>query len=227
MANGRTGQVFIEAFDIGVATTMGGELIELELDGEHVQTYAVRINGLTGPDKYQGLVPISMSEPEDAFQEDIVPQIVISRSSMTPAMERWFPGGRAYMVPAANAKMVPGPGGKRMMPTIVEEKTWARPYEIMYDIHLRARLRAQADLMLRHVGRFYWAYGQVFLKDSEGEERGYMAFADSYDPLSELTDVADRLQGHTISMRVEGELDFDEPRLMPTTPNYVVGTEHR
>lgn len=70
--------------------------------------------------------------------------------------------------------------------------------------------------MFLHVGRIFWAYGQVFLRDSEGDERGYYAFSDSVPNLSEIADVADRLQGHTISLRVEGELDFHEPFLMPT-----------
>lgn len=225
MANGRTGQVFVEDFDVGIATTMGGELIEVDLDGEHVQCYAVRIPGVTGPDEYQGLVPINMSEPEDAFQEHVLPQIVISRGSMNPQMHRWFPGGWEYQVPASTARQVVGPDGVTMMPTQVEKKWWSYPYEIMYDVHLRARLRVQADRMLRHVGRFFWAYGQVFLTDSEGDERGYYAFVDSYDNLAELTDVTDRLQGHTISMRVEAELDFNEPFLMPTTPNLTITAE--
>jgi hypothetical protein len=225
MANGRSGQVFLEDFDIGMATTMGGELIEIDQDGERVQVYAVNIAGVTGPDEYQGLVPISMSEPEDAFQEQILPQIIISRGSEIPQMNRWFPGGREYQVPASNAQEVIGPDGVTKMPNRVERKWWTLPFEINYDIHLRARQRAQADLMWRHVGRFFWAYGQVFLTDSEGDERGYYAFVDSNDPLGELTDVADRLQGRTISMRVEAELDFDEPHLMPTTPGYRVSTE--
>lgn len=225
MAGGRTGQVFLENFDVGIATTMGGELIEIEQDGEKVQVYAVKINGVTGPDEYQGLIPISMSEPEDAYQEHLLPQIIISRGSVTPAMNRWFPGGWEYQVPAAKAKMVVGPDGVTKMPTIVERKWWTYPYEIAYDVHLRARLRVQGDRMWRHVGRFFWAYGQVFLTDSEGEGRGYYAFVDSNDDLAELTDVADRLQGHTISMRVEAELDFNEPHLMPTTPNYSLNVE--
>jgi len=227
MGGGRTGQVFIEDFDVGVATTMGAELIEIELDGERVRCYGVRIDGVTGPDEYQGLVPVNMSEPEDAFQEHLLPQIIVSRGSMTPQMNRWQPGGHEYQVPASNAQSVVGPDGVTRMPTMVERKWWSYPFEISYDIHLRARLRLQADRMLRHVGRFFWAYGQVFLRDSEGDERGYYAFADSYDNLQELADVADRLQGHTISMRVEAELDFNEPHLMPTTPNFSLSVEQK
>jgi len=225
MVNGRTGQVFLENFDIGIATTIGGELIEVELDGERVQTYAVRVEGVTGPSKYNGLVPIGMSDPEDAYQAHLIPEIIISRGAVAPQMSRWHPGGHEYQIPASNAKSVIGPDGRTQMPNLVERKWWTYPYEISYDIHLRARLRAQADRLLRHVGRHFWAYGQVFLCDSEGDERGYYAFVDSYDSLSELTDIADRLQGHTISMRVEAELDFNEPHIMPTVNKMTLRTE--
>lgn len=227
MAGGRTGQVDLEAYDVGIATTIGGKLVEVEKDGERIQTYAVEIVGVAGPHEYHGLIPIVMADPEDAYQENLLPQIVISRGSVVPQMNRWHPGGHEYQVPASTAKMVLGPDGKTLMPTMVERKWWTYPFEIAYDVHLRARLRVDADRMLRHVGRFFWAYGQVFLRDTEGDERGYYAFVDSFDNLSELTDVADRLQGHTISMRVEAELDFDEPHLMPTTPNYKLGVEHK
>jgi len=205
-----------------VATTIGSELINIERDGELVQTYAVGIEGVTGPDEYQGLIPVSMADPEDAFQEQFLPQIVISRGSITPAMARWFPGGYEYQVPAVNAKWIDGPGG-RQLPDKIEKKYWTLPFEITYDLHLRARLRWQADLMLQYVGRYYWAYGQIFLIDSEGEERGYYAFVESVDNLSEITDIADRLQGHTISMRVEAELDFQEPVILPTSSRISLG----
>jgi hypothetical protein len=222
MADGRTGRVRLEDFDVGVATTIGSVLVNIERDGELVQTYAVGIEGVTGPDEYEGLIPVSMADPEDAFQDQFLPQIVISRGAISPAMARWFPGGFEYQVPARNAEQIPGPGG-RSMPTLVEKKYWTYPFEITYDLHLRAKLRWQADRMLFHVGRYYWAYGQIFLRDSEGEERGYYAFAESIDSLSEITDIADRLQGHTISLRVEAELDFQEPVVLPTSNRVNIG----
>jgi hypothetical protein len=225
MANGRTGQVQVEDFDIGVATTIGSELINVEHDGELIQVYAVRIEGVTGPDEYQGLIPVIMSDSEDAFQAQLLPQIVVSRGAITPQMNRWFPGGREYQIPAPGSPQVPVPGTNRTMSKRVEKKWWTLPFEISYDLHLRARLRWQANKMFKHVGRFFWAYGQVFLKDSENEERGYYAFVESIDSLNEIADIADRLQGHTISMRVEGELDFAEPFILPTQQKLTLGVE--
>ena len=50
MANGRTGQVFIEDFDIGLAETIGAEKVTIELDGEDAEVYALRVPDVTGPD---------------------------------------------------------------------------------------------------------------------------------------------------------------------------------
>lgn len=208
--------MFLEHFDIGMATTLGAELITQERDGEPAEVYAVLIAGVTGPDSYKGLIPVIMSDPEDAFEENLLPQIVISRGAINQDRQRWHPGGWEYQIASPTAESVPGPGGK-LVPNRVERKWWTMPYEISYDVHLRARLRRQADIMLMHVGRFFHPTGQVFLRDSKDEERGYYAFQDSIDNLSEIADVADRLHGHTISLRVEGELDFgNEPHVLPT-----------
>lgn len=223
MANGRTGQVFIEDFDIGLAETIGAELVSVRLDGEEAQVYALRVPGVTGPDQYAGLVPIVMGEAEDAFSDELVPQIVLSRGSIMPAMSRWFGGGHEYMVPAHGSSEVTSSGGARG-PSRVEIKAWTRPFDISYDVHLRARLRGQADAMLRKVGKTLWSYGQIYVRDSEGDERGYWGFVDSYENLSEIGGVADRMMGHTIPVRVEGELDFDEPFVAPTTPSLTVRT---
>lgn len=214
MADGRTGQVFLEDFDVGIATTIGGELIEVSLDNERVQAYAVRVDGVTGPDEYDGMIPIFMSDPEDTYQQNLLPQIVVSRGSISPQNERWHPGGREYLAPSGSQLLKTADG--KTVPARRERKWWTYPYEISYDLHLRARLREEADRLLRHVGRYYWSYGQVHLRDSEGEPRGYYAFMESIENLSEIADVADRLQGHTLSLRVEGELDLHEPHIVPS-----------
>lgn len=221
MANGRTGQVFIEDFDIGLAETIGCELVSVMVDGEEAQVYGLRVDGVTGPDEYQGLIPVFMSDPEDAFEANLLPQIVISRGSITPAMSRWQPGGREYMVPAHGAEEVTSSGGRKG-PSLVEIKAWSWPFDISYDVHLRGRLRSQADRLLRAVGKILWAYGQISVRDTEGDVRGYYAFSDSIENLSEISNVAQRMMGHTISVRVEAELDFLDPILAPTTPRFEV-----
>lgn len=214
MANGRTGQIFLEDFDVGLAQTIGAELINIELDGEETQVFALQVDEVSGPDEYQGLVPVIMSDPDDSYGEQFLPQVVIQRGTITPAMSRWFPGGHEYLIPAANADTVEASDG-RSGPNRMERKPWSWPFDISYDLHIRARYRVQADRIFKRVGRVIWAYGQIFLTDSEGEDRGYYAFVESNDALQELNDIADRMLGYTISMRVEGELDFVEPVVLP------------
>ena len=215
-AGHRTGSVFLEDYDIGLAESLGGELIEIEFDGESVQVYALRVDGVTGPPEYDGMVPILMGEPDPAYQEHLLPAIVISRGSIDPDMQRWHAGGFEYFLPAPGATMKDVPGTTRQIPDKVEIKRYAYPYNISYDLHLRARQRVQADRMLKTVGKIFWSYGQIHLKDSEGCERGYYAFVESIAALNEIIDVTDRLQGHTFSLRVEAELDFVDPRIAKT-----------
>jgi hypothetical protein len=202
-ATGRTGQVYLENFDIGLAETIGAELIDVEFDCEVTQEYALRIPGVTGPDQYGGMVPVVFSNPEDVYQEHLLPAVYLNRSSIQPDMTRWFGGGQEYMVPVEGN------------PNLVERKAWTYPYNISYEVHVRARLRRQADMMFMSLGRYLWSYGQLFLTDSIGEERGYYAFTESIDSLDEVADIADRTLGHTFSIRVEGELDFFEPQILP------------
>lgn len=222
----RTGTVFLRDFDEGVVRTMGAELIEIQLDGESVQDYALRVDGVTGPDGYGGYVPVIWQNPEDVYQEGLLPQVVVSRTSVVPAMARWFPGGYEYRTPAANARTVTAGNGVQG-PSMLEFKPWAYPYDITYEIHLRARLRGQSDQMLKKVGQKFWAYGQIYLVDSEGSERGYYAFQESLDNLDEVADIADRVLGWTISLRCEAELDFNDPYIAPTSPNVVTSVESK
>lgn len=215
----KTGQVFLEDFDLGLARTIGGKLTPIELDGEETQVFAVDIPGVQGPDLYSGLVPIQMSEPEDSYADMVLPQIVIFRTSINPAMARWFPGGFEYQVPAKNAQQVTAGNGV-VGPSLVERKAWTYPYDISYDVHIRARRRYQADQILQKLQQYLWAYGQLYLTDSEGDERGYYAYLESIDQLNELTDISDRSVGHTMSLRVEAELDANNPTVSKT--QYIV-----
>lgn len=213
----RTAAVFLYDYDRGLAETIGGELIESEIDGETTQEYALRVPAVKGPPEYKGLIPIFMGEPEPAYAEHLIPQIVIARGSIDPDMQRWHNQGFEYRVAGPNATMIPVPGsGGRSIPSEVETKPYAFPFNINYDLHLRARHRRQADRMLKAVGKILWAYGQLRFKDDTGCERGYYAFVESIQALNEVIDVTDRLQGHTFSLRVEAELDFRDPIVQKT-----------
>ena len=225
MADGRTGTVFIEDFDTGLVTTFGSVLKTITLDDEEVQDYAVQIPGVTGPDEYDGLIPVIFQEPEDVYQTGYIPHIAISRSAITPAMQRWHPVGKAYQVPSKVAQTVAAQDGSEG-PSLNELKGYALPFDITYDIHMRARLRLQANRMLKYMGRFIWAYGSIFFTDNEGDERGYVAYLESIDNLDELVEFSDRTLGFTMSVRVEAELDFSDPLVVPTARAFGISVEN-
>jgi hypothetical protein len=224
VADGRTGTVFIEDFDTGLVTTFGSVLKTITLDNEEVQDYAVQIPGVTGPDEYDGLIPVIFQEPEDVYQTGYIPHIAISRSAITPAMQRWHPVGKAYQVPSKVAQSVTAQDGSQG-PSLNELKGYALPFDITYDIHMRARLRLQANRMLKYLGRFIWAYGSIFFTDNEGDERGYVAYLESIDNLDELVEFSDRTLGFTMSVRVEAELDFSDPLVVPTARAFGINVE--
>lgn len=225
MADGRTGTVFIEDFDTGLVTTFGSVLKTIVLDDEEVQDYAVQIPGVHGPDEYDGLVPVIFQEPEDVYQVGFLPHVSISRSAITPAMQRWHPVGKAYQVPSKVAQQVTAQNGQ-VGPSLNELKGFALPFDITYDLHMRARLRQQANLMLKYMGRFIWAYGNIFFTDNEGDERGYVTYLESIDNLDELVEFSDRTLGFTMSIRVEAELDFSDPIVVPTMRAAGISVSH-
>lgn len=210
MAGGRTGTVSIEAFDVGVAETLGAEVIQVEFDREMANVYAIQVPAVAGPPQYKGWLPVYLGWPEDVHAEILLPQVVIVRSSVQPASERRVGSGSDYKIPS-------------LLPDRLETKPIASPVDITYDIHLRCRLRTQANRMLHFFAGKLAMWRQVFVRDTEGEERGYYAFVESYEDLSDVADVSMRLQGHTISVRVVGELDlltpYTEPRFRELSLN--------
>jgi hypothetical protein len=218
----RIATVFIEDFDRGVFESIGGELMEIERDGESIQVYVLSVPGVRGADLYRGNVPIVFQDSEDAYQSVELPYVLIGRNDMSAAMNRYQPGTRDYIMPAGVGGTITTDQGVTG-PAIIETKGQAVPEDFTYDIHLRARLRLQANRMLKCIGK---ALGHpmsttvIYFTDSQGEERGYETSIESISNLSELGDISERMIGYTLSMRVMGELDFHDPTLSKTTPKF-------
>ena len=211
----RTGTVFIDDFDDGIARSMGGVLIDVELDGEMAQEYVVSIPDVVGPKSHNGMVPIYFEAPDDSYSDGVTPSIIIN-CSFIPATNRWQPGGRAYRVVAPQSKMVASSYGT-VGPTMVEQKPHALPYDFTYDIQLKAKKRRPAIRMFRHIGRKgMWMHGLIVVMDSEGYPRTYDAFQESVNNLSDIGEIGNREVGFSLSVRVAGELDFWEPKLYKT-----------
>jgi hypothetical protein len=206
--------VTIRDYDEGFLRTLLGEEVEIELDGEKTLAFGFPVPGVKGPDAFKGQVPLCFGEPEDVYQQSYLPMIVVKRTAFTPAMDRWMSYGEEYRVPADDAQSI-----ALTMPdgTTVhgwdrwEFKEFAYPFDMLYTVEIRSKRRGPAERIFEKVSRYLRPNFQVFLFDSESEERGYNTFVEGINMLDELSDVADRLVGYSYSIRVEGELDMRDP----------------
>lgn len=65
--------------------------------------------------------------------------------------------------------------------------------------------------MWNYAVRKYQPYTTLYLKDSIGDVRSYDAFNESPNPQDSKTDVANRSINFNISLRVEAEIDLNDP----------------
>jgi len=217
----RTGTVFVENFDEGVALSLQGQLVDVQLDGVTSQEYAVGIPGVVGPSYTGGMVPIIFENPDEAVGESKLPNINVMRTAIDPAFQRWHSGKYAYRVPAPSSKVVKGSHGRRG-PDLVEKKPYAFPFDLSYDVHCRAKLTTDGHKIFRHVGKHLWALGFVTVIDSEGAPRTYDIIQGSIGNLADLAEVGKRTLGHTVPIRVIGELDFNDPYVKRTATDIFV-----
>lgn len=216
----RSGIVFLEDFDEGLVRSFGGELIDLVIEGETCREYVLIEPSIQGPNAYRGAIPIVFGNPDDAFQEDLLPQIHVSRSAVTPAGERRESGGYEYRVPAQAAKTVRA-SNNTYGPNLVEIKYRPEPYDLTYDVTIKVPsghgggVRG-ANKLLRRIGAVLSPQGVIEVTDSEGNTRPYPYFQENLQDIGEVVEVSARVAGWTISGRVKGELDFDDPFLSRT-----------
>jgi hypothetical protein len=174
-----------------------------------------------------GLVAsVIFGNPEQAFVRNQLPMVVLQRSSITPAMNRWNSVGHTDYFHGINPfeyrNSVSGYG-------IVETKPQAMPFDLNYDVSIYARLETDALKILQRLLRRFPVYGAIPVIDSLGDQRTYSTFLESsVNDVSEIVDVSERIRGYSFSVRVEGELDLYDVDLNPTVAevefNVQVGT---
>jgi hypothetical protein len=88
------------------------------------------------------------------------------------------------------------------------------PFDILYTIQIMTRQRefmSAANRMLLYVMKIYPPYCRVLVQDSIEDLRSYEAFSEQIAPLDEVGEVGSRMIGFSLSLRVEGELDINDP----------------
>jgi hypothetical protein len=159
------------------------------------------------------------------------PMILVRLDDISPAMQRWHPGSLQYRIPAPEAL----PAAVRRGNTTLRgfdrysEMQQAAPFDLMYTVQVETRYRGargtrnETNTLLDYVLRVYPPYGRVLVTDSLGDTRSYEAFMEGTAPVDEAADVADRMMGMALTLRVEGELDV----LDPETFRAVTGVQSR
>jgi hypothetical protein len=244
----RTGFVDLRSFDEGVVETFGA-VVDPKSGDYHLKIDAVETVGFDPPKGspfYRGHVeprpglpgiPITFYYPEDVFKKFSIPVIWVSRDSIDPAMQRWHPGMQQYRAPGRGALPVnyqrtqtaPVQHGADR----VEQVDQATPFDFMYTINIAARNRAGAprsqgaNRILRHILGVYQPYCEVRLKDSIGDYRTYEAFMEGVGMLDEAAEINDRVIGFAVSLRIEGELDLNDPVIRKTVTQQVTTVRRR
>lgn len=216
--NARNGDVWLSDFDRGVITTLGGEVNTVG------DMYVVDVAGVSPPPPvgetiFEG-VPIYFAFPDETIDPKILPSFVVRRDDMVPAMSRLHQGNQQYRVPSKSASSVTvvNPRTGDTMAEGYDEyesKAQAIPFDLMYTIQIRARyrnnLKVEAMQMLRHTLKKYPPYTTVYLRDSNDDLRSYTAFMESPSAMDTKPDVAGRETNFNVTLRVEAELDLNDP----------------
>lgn len=208
----RVGSIFVRNFDQGVVDALKPRVgTYVDAEGTSRKGYLVDIKNVATD------IPLIMSQPEPEFETSVIPSIVVRREDPSFAANRWHSLADAYRY---GFEMSPG---KRR----VEIRSVDWPHDMNYTIEVLARLKGQANEMLRYVLRIFKPLGKIWVLDELGKSRSYEAFMEGIANIDELTDEEDKHSGFAITVRIEGELtlddEFDDPAAGDTPPIVNVG----
>lgn len=225
----RNGTVFLRSYDEGVMLTLGGKIKQ---DANGLDYYMVQVPHVEPPPGHWG-VPINWSDGEDEWEDYVYPTFVISRDDVAPDLPRWHPGTMQYKVGATGTQNVTQQitqSVSKSGPLMREQMQQAVPYNLTYTIKCAAGRRGHAtakpnagaaDMLLLHVMRTYQPYCSVWVKDSLNDWRNYAAFQEAVSPIDEVVDMTNRTIGHTVTLRVEAELDLNDPETHRTVQRFI------
>lgn len=213
----KTGLVFVRNFDQGVVETLGGYL---DYDaGAGQRNYFIDISA-ADPMK----VPIIFNKPNQVYENKIYPCILITRGNATPDLVRWHSvGAMQYRIPNGNPESMTLDNGQVVSGyDAYEMLVQAFPYNLPYTISMMARTEHEVMPILKKVLSVYKPVSKILIKDSLSAVRSYSVFVENgWTDISELIDIADRMKGYAVDIRVEGELDLSDPEINVSTRQIV------
>lgn len=203
------GTLAIRDWDAGVPLTLGASRASFTVDGETRSLNVVRVPGVnSGLAHLDNQIPVLYLEPEEVFQDFVLPCFTFKASSMAVAFDRhpwyqWVARG-----PAKDAQEITLPDGTKGY-TRYENQWRATQFDIAYDVQVMGRRRQETNLMLHYALQHFLPPGFIFkVIDSLGDVREYDAVDVNISETSELADIADRTVAWTISFTVRAEIDL-------------------
>jgi len=210
------GTLTLRDWDAGVPLTLGAEVATYVIDGDTRKLNVVTVPGVrSGLTHLADRIPVVFFDPEDVYQDYLLPCFVIKCNDMTPAFDRqpwyqWVARG-----PAKDAQEVTLADGTKGY-TRYENQWRPTPFDISYDVQVMGRRRQETNLMLMYALRHFIPPSFIFkVIDSLGDVREYDALEVSVSETSELADIADRTVAWTISFTVRAAIDLHDPVEMP------------
>lgn len=229
----KTGQVFLRNYDQGVIETLGGYIGLMNPDGSPASlsgggsvssslcaTTACKKNYFIDiPAAKPSKVPVIFNKPLPTFENKFLPSFLVTRGDATPAMQRWHSiGATQYRVGVGAVTEVVLANGQTVSGyEEYEQLVQAMPFDIPYTITAMARYEREAVAMLKKLLSVYKPCSRILVKDSLCSIRSYTVWNENgFSDISEIIDINDRMKGYSVDIRVEGELDLNDPEINST-----------
>lgn len=193
------GIVQIRNFDQGLILSMGA-ILKLLKPTDAVKTYVLETGDCAGD------VPIYFSSGDPAISYETVPRIVVTRSSEDDAGQRLHPGHIQWEDRWDDSPQISGSDFFEEY----EQSYQAWPYDITYDLDIRATTRNQSNSIWNYImaNSTVKPKGYMSLRDSANDLRTYDVLFDSIGNADEMDDINQRFIGLSVTLRVLGEIDI-------------------
>lgn len=216
-----TGMVFVRNFDEGIMARLGA------VAAVRTTPELGERNGYWLDLASMASIPVMMNDPEPIYEQRIYPSILVARDDPQPNMARWQSVGQLeYFAGVSGTEEVItiGRGATAQQVsgfTQIETKIQAMPFDLNYTITCFARWEHDALPMLNQMLKRFQPFSRIPVVDSLGQTRTYTTFSDGgWQNQSEIVDVADRLKAYAIAVKVEAELDLNDPIVRSTVGTF-------
>lgn len=170
-------------------------------------------------------IPCIFNEPEAIYERRVYPSVLLTREDPQINMARWHSVGQLEYIAGVSGTFEAVQLTRNLTVSgysSVESKIQAMPFDLNYTFTVFARWEHEAIPMLQRVLQRFQPFSRIPVIDSLGDTRTYTTFSDGgWQNQSELVDVADRVKAYAVSVKVEAELDLNDPIVRSTVATFV------